>query len=164
MLEVEGVMAHEVENCGSRDQRLGMLLITGGGVTVFAADSLLRTAMHSSGRSRGNNKDNSAAVLLMVWLAFMVFNVIITPLLRMAISRNREYAADATGAQITRNPKALANALRKISTDSRVECLDKNKSMAAVCIANPRGLKEFSSELLATHPPVAERIKRLESM
>ncbi|MDL2295634.1 M48 family metallopeptidase [Lachnospiraceae bacterium OttesenSCG-928-E19] len=162
-LELEGVIAHEMAHIGNRDIRLDMLLITGVGVTVFAADILLRTAMHSSGRS-DNDKNNTGAILLMVWLAFMVFNVIITPLLRMAISRKREYAADATGAQITRNPRALASALRKISTDSRVECLDKNKSMAAVCIANPRGLKEFSSELLATHPPVAERIKRLESM
>ena len=82
----------------------------------------------------------------------------------MAISRNREYAADATGAKITRNPKALASALRKITTDSRVECLDKVKSMAAVCIAYPGGPREFISSLMATHPPVEERIKRLESM
>lgn len=161
-LELEGVIAHEMAHIGNRDIRLDMLLITGVGVTVFTADVILRLAL-SGGNSRDDNK-NSTAILLMVWLAFMVFNWIITPLLRMAISRNREYAADATGAQITRNPKALASALRKITTDSRVECLDKVKSMSAVCIAYPGGPREFASSLMATHPPVEERIKRLESM
>lgn len=161
-LELEGVIAHEMAHIGNRDIRLDMMLITGVGVTVFAADVILRAAIYG-GNNRDDNK-NSGAILLMVWLAFMVFNWIITPLLRMAVSRNREYAADATGAQITHNPQALANALRKITTDSRVECLDKVKSMATVCIANPSGPREFVSSLMATHPPVEERIKRLESM
>lgn len=161
-LELEGVIAHEMAHIGNRDIRLDMMLITGVGVTVFAADIIFRLAL-SSDRS-SDNKNNSAAILMMVWLAFMVFNWIITPLLRMAVSRNREYAADATGAHITRNPHALASALRKITTDSRVECLDKVKSMAAVCIANPSGPREFVSSLMATHPPVEKRIERLESM
>lgn len=100
----------------------------------------------------------------MVWLAFSVFNLIITPLLRMAVSRNREYAADATGAHITRNPHALASALRKITTDSRIESMDKIKSMASVCIANPAAPSKLVGDLMATHPPVATRIARLESM
>lgn len=161
-LELEGVVAHEMAHIGNRDIRLDMLLITGVGVTVFAADILLRSALYSnSGR---DEKNNTGAILLMVWLAFMVFNLIITPILRMAISRKREFAADATGAQITRNPRALADALRKITTDSRVECLDKVKSMSAACIANPGGPKEFVSSLYATHPKVEDRIARLESM
>lgn len=162
-LELEGVIAHEMAHIGNRDIRLDMMLITGIGVTVFAADIIFRLAI-SSNRSSNDSKNNSGAILLMVWLAFMVFNWIITPILRMAVSRNREYAADATGAYITRNPKALASALRKITTDSRVECLDKVKSMAAVCIAYPGGPKEFASSLMATHPPVEKRIERLESM
>ncbi|MCM1294236.1 MAG: M48 family metallopeptidase [Muribaculaceae bacterium] len=164
-LELEGVIAHEMAHIGNRDIRLDMLLITGIGVTVFAADVIGRTIMSGAARSSNDNDNKGAAVILvMVWLAFMVFNFIITPLLRMAVSRNREYAADATGAHITRNPNALASALRKISTDSRVECLDKVKSMSAACIANPGNLREFSSSLMATHPPVEKRISRLESM
>lgn len=162
-LELQGVIAHEMAHIGNRDIRLDMMLITGVGVTVFAADMIFRLAFVSGGNSE-DNKNSSAAVLLMVWMAFMVFNWIITPILRMAISRNREYAADATGAQITRNPMALASALRKITTDSRVECLDKVKSMAAICIAYPGGPREFASSLMATHPPVEKRIERLESM
>ena len=161
-LELEGVIAHEMAHIGNRDIRLDMLLITGVGVTVFAADILLRVI--ASGGARNDDNKSSGAVLMMVWLAFMVFNFLITPLLRMAISRNREYAADATGAQITRNPAALASALRKITTDSRVECLDKVKAISAMCIANPRGPREFIGDMLATHPPVEKRIARLESM
>jgi heat shock protein HtpX len=138
-----------------------MLMITGIGVTVFAADIVLRMALNSGSR---NSKDNPAAILFMVCLAFMVFNFLITPLLRMAVSRKREFAADATVAFITRNPKALASALRKISCDSRVEVLDKRKSMAVVCIANPMSQRKFFGDAFATHPKTEERIKRLESM
>lgn len=162
-IELQGVIAHEMAHIGNRDIRLDMMLITGVGVTVFAADMILRVAL-ASGHSDSDNKNSGVAVLLLVWLAFFVFNWIITPVLRMAISRNREYAADATGAQITHNPMALANALRKITTDARVECLDKVKSMSAVCIAYPGGPREFASSLMATHPPVEKRIARLESM
>ncbi|MBO4480676.1 MAG: M48 family metallopeptidase [Alphaproteobacteria bacterium] len=161
-LELEGVIAHEMSHIGNRDIRLDMLLITGIGVTVFIADALLRGITYS--RPSNDEKNNGAAVLFMVWLAFTVFNFIITPILRMAISRRREYAADACGAQITRNPKALANALRKISENSHVETLGHQNTMASVCIANPMGKKEFLGELMATHPPIKERIKRLESM
>lgn len=163
-LELESVIAHEMAHIGNRDIRLDMLLITGIGVTVFASDIILRAALSSTGNNSEDNKSNMGIVLLMVWVAFMVFNFLITPLLRMAISRKREFAADATGAFITRNPDALASALRKISCDSRVENLDKVKSMAAVCIANPMGPREFVGKLFATHPPVEERIKRLENM
>ncbi|MDR1207523.1 MAG: M48 family metallopeptidase [Rickettsiales bacterium] len=165
-LELEGVIAHEMAHIGNRDIRLDMMLVTGIGVTVFAADIVFRMIFHSGG-GRDKDKNQAAAVLFAVWLAFMVFNWIITPILRMAVSRRREFAADATGALITRNPRALASALRKISVDSRVEILDNRKSMAAVCIAPPgakSALSEFAGNLYATHPPVAERIKRLEGM
>ncbi len=161
-LELDGVIAHEMAHIGNRDIRLDMLLITGIGVTVFAADIIWHSIRYSS--HDNDRENNMGAVLLMVWLAFSVFNFIITPLLRMAISRNREFAADATGAHITRNPTALASALHKITTDARVECLDGRKSMAAVCIANPRAKHEFIGELLATHPPVEKRIERLNTM
>ncbi len=161
--ELEGVIAHEMAHIGNRDIRLDMLLITGVGVTVFIADAILRGALYAP-RDDNNEKSNGAAVLLMVWLAFMVFNWIITPILRMAISRNREFAADATGAQITRNPRALASALRKISTDSHVKCISDVKSMSAACIESPAGPREFASSLFATHPKTSVRIERLESM
>lgn len=161
-IELEGVIAHEMAHIGNRDIRLDMFIITGIGVTVFIADAILRGITYSSPRS--DDKNNSAAVMMMVWLAFTVFNVIITPILRMAISRRREYAADATGAHITRNPIALANALRKISGNSAVKSLSGQNTMASVCIANPLRNRAFLGEIFATHPPVEQRIKKLESM
>ena len=163
-LELEGVIAHEMAHIGNRDIRLDMMLVTGIGVTVFAADIIGRVVINAGHGSRDDDDNKAAAILMMVWLAFLVFNWIITPILRLAVSRNREYAADATAAQITRNPRALAMALRKITTDSRVECLDKVKSMSAMCIANPSAPKEFVGELFSTHPAPKKRIARLESM
>lgn len=160
--ELEGVIAHEMAHIGNRDIRLDMLVITGVGVTVFIANTILRNITYTNHHS--DEKNNTGAVLLMVWLAFTVFNLIITPVLRMAISRRREYAADATGAMITRNPHALADALRKISGNSHIEAIATQSAMAHICIANPGRARAFMSEILATHPPIAERIRRLEEM
>lgn len=161
--ELSGVIAHEMAHIGNRDIRIDMLIITGIGVTVFIEDIIWRNLMYGN-RSSDDEQNNNAAILYVVWLAFIVFNSIISPLLHMAISRNREYNADATGAHITRNPHALASALQKISVDSRVECLDKLKSMSSACIATPTAPRKFIGNLLATHPPIKQRIKRLESM
>ena len=166
-LELEGVIAHEMAHIGNRDIRLDMMLITGIGVTVFMADIVWRMILSSNSGRNDKNKGQMVAILFAVWLAFAIFNWIITPLLRMAVSRKREFAADATGAFITRNPHALASALRKITCDPRVKILDGRKSMATMCIADPRAksaLSEFTGSLFATHPPVAERMKRLEDM
>jgi heat shock protein HtpX len=163
--ELDGVIAHEMAHIGNRDIRLDMFLITGIGVTVFIADVLSRSIMYGNhSTSNDDNRGNNTAILTMVWLAFMVFNFIITPLLRMAVSRNREYAADATGAQITRDPKSLANALQKISSNTHVKSVDNIKSMAAIFIENPAKPNQFFSDLMATHPSVKNRIKRLNSM
>lgn len=161
-LELQGVIAHEMSHIGNRDIRLDMLLITGVGVTVFAADVLARTIVYGNHDRDDNGKNNTAAVLMMVWLAFTVFNCIVSPLLQLAVSRKREFAADACGAQITRNPQGLASALRKISEAPVVKSLSKSKSMAIACIAEPR--KAFMGDLFSTHPDTKERIKRLESM
>lgn len=161
-IELQGVIAHEMSHIGNRDIRLDMLLITGVGVTVFAADIIFRAAIYGNHGRDDNGKNSTAAVLMMVWLAFTVFNVIVSPLLQLAVSRKREFAADACGAQITRNPQALADALRKISGESLVQSLAKSKSMAIACIAEPR--RAFMGDLFSTHPSTTERIKRLESM
>lgn len=161
--ELEGVIAHEMAHIGNRDIRLDMLIITGVGVTVFLANLLWYTATYDLG-NRNKDKRNLNLALLGCWLVLTIFNVVIVPLLRMALSRNREYAADATGAQITRNPHALASALRKISGDSRLKQLDKVKTMSSVCIAFPGDSRALFSEVFATHPPIKKRIKRLETM
>ena len=162
--ELSGVIAHEMAHIGNRDIRLDMLIITGLGVTVFAADLLLRSAIHSGHTSNNRDENKTDAIILMLWLAFSAFNLIIAPIIQMAISRNREYAADSTGAFITRNPTALASALRKISGDSHIPSLNNSRGVSAICIANPGRTRAFSESLMSTHPPVEKRIQRLESM
>jgi heat shock protein HtpX len=154
--ELEGVIAHEMAHIGNRDIRMDMLIITGLGVTIFMADIIFRMAA-----AGWNKHKDRRALLFAVWGAFTVFNFIILPILRMAISRKREYLADATGASITRNPRALASALSKISQNPHVRSVEGSTTMAEAFIADPRmGL----ARLFATHPPVEERIKRLNDM
>lgn len=159
-LELEGVIAHECAHIGNRDIRLDMMIITGIGVTVFAADLIYRMAIYGGGM-RDNDDNKSGAVLLMVWLAFMIFNMLVTPILRLAVSRSREYAADATGAHITRNPMALADALRKIS--NQPQKTNRMRSVSMACITEP-GTRRFMDDMFSTHPSPEKRIARLESM
>jgi heat shock protein HtpX len=158
-IELEGVIAHEMAHIGNRDIRMDMLIITGLGVTIFTADILLRMALSSS--SDDKEKGQARAILFAVWGALAVFNFIVSPIIRMAISRKREYLADATGALITRNPRALAMALSKISGNSQVDSIGGGKMMAEAFIADPR--KSFAG-LFATHPPIEERMRRLNNM
>ena len=160
-LELEAVIAHEMGHIGNRDIRLNLIIITGLGVCAMLAEMLFRMGGHS-GR---NNKDEGAAkaAIFLIGIALLIFNFIVAPIIRMAISRTREYAADATAAYITRNPAALASALRKISEDARVEVLDESKNMAHACIydpLDPNRMAFFGS----THPPIEKRIERLNQM
>lgn len=161
-LELEGVIAHEMAHIGNRDIRLNMMIITGLSVFAFWAEMIGRSLRYPI----SNNKDSGKIkiLLLAVMLALIVFNFFVAPIIQMAISRAREYAADATGALITRNPRALASALQKISSDARVEILDGKKTMSTACIADPREPKVAFQSMLATHPPIRTRIKRLMEM
>lgn len=167
--ELETVIAHEMGHVINRD--ITLMLITVAGISFFAlAGNLLFRIMLHSGSSRSRSKNAGAAMLIILAAAVvcMVYANIIAPLIRLAISRSREYLADATAAHTTRNPLALASALRKISHDSRVESLDKMTSMAAMCIESPLsgsgGVFGFLSGLTATHPQVEKRIAALELM
>lgn len=158
-LELQAVIAHEMAHIKNRDIRLNMYIITGIGVVGMLGEIMIRMWGGSS-RSR-NDKNNIQTVLIVVGLFLLLFRFLIAPFIHMAVSRRQEYQADATGAFFTRNPQALASALKKIALDPRVEALDGSKQMAAVCIYNP--LKKLKGAL-DTHPPVEERIKRLNSM
>lgn len=162
--ELEGVAAHELAHVENRDIRL--MLITVAGISFFTlAGEICFRAAASAGRR--NSKNNGAALFLVVGIILLVYGYVIAPLIRLAVSRQREYQADATAALTTRNPGALASALAKISGDSRVEALDSRESMAAMCIANPlkkMGLFSGLSGLMSTHPPVEKRIAALREM
>lgn len=158
-LELQGVIAHEMAHIGNRDIRLNMMLISGVGIFGFLAEILFRAGSATSG---GENKNPLPIVLFASGITFFIFNLLIAPLLQMAVSRTREYAADATAAHITRHPEALASALNKITQDARVEALDSSKRMAIACIHTP--LSAEATSLFATHPPINDRIYRLKQM
>lgn len=160
--ELEAVIAHEMAHIGNRDIRLNMLIITGLGVFGFLADYLRMYVTHGHSGDKKQSQIMILAFLIMV--ALFIFNFIVAPLIRLAISRKREYAADATGALIVRNPLALASALEKISQDARVEVIDHQPKMSIACIANPRenAKRKIKDDLLSTHPNIQSRIWRLK--
>lgn len=162
--ELEGVAAHELAHVENRDIRLMLITVAGISFFTIVGEICFRIAATSGRRSK---KDNAGALFLVLGLIFMVYGYVIAPLIRLAVSRQREYQADATAALTTRNPGALASALVKISSDCRVEALDKRESMAAMCIESPlqkAGLFSSLSGLLSTHPPIEKRIAALREM
>lgn len=158
--ELEGVIAHELTHIRNRDVRLLIVSIIFVGIFAFLAEMFLRTMVFSGG-SR-NRKDGTVMIL---GLLLAVIGYFITMLFRFALSRKREYMADAGGAQLTRKPEALASALRKISTDSRIEAV-KRQDVSQLFIDNPQEKKKKKSfsfnSLFAKHPPIDERIRLLE--
>ncbi|MDD3160291.1 MAG: M48 family metallopeptidase, partial [Candidatus ainarchaeum sp.] len=160
--ELEGVIAHEIAHIKNFDIRYMMLVTVLIGIITLLSDFLLRSFFYSS---VSRNRENNQLTLLMIAVGFLL--AILTPfvgyLVRMAMSRQREYLADATGANLTKYPKGLADALRKISQDSKP--LSKiNKASAHLFISNPFKKKSFISNLFSTHPPIEDRIDKLERM
>ncbi len=155
--ELEGVIGHELGHIANRDIRLTMLVATSIGAISLMGQILIRTG--------GRGKNNKGNFLPLIGLALIIYGSIFAPLIMYALSRRREYQADATSAYMTRDPASLASALEKISQDSRVEVLDGKDSIAAACIAFPGDEKKVSlSSLFATHPPIKDRIAKLRAM
>ncbi len=158
--ELEGVIAHELSHIRNRDVRLLIISVVFVGIFAFIAESLFRS-MRFGGRGRGNKNQGAAIAIAM---ALAVVGYLLAMLFRFAISRNREYMADAGAAEMTKKPHALASALRKVSADPTIEAV-KRQDVAQMFIENPQ-VKEKSgfsfSSLFATHPPIAQRISVLE--
>jgi heat shock protein HtpX len=169
--ELQGVVAHEMGHIRNLDIRLMMVVAALVGAILLLADWSTR-AMRFGGtrRVRRGGKGSGPAVLVfvIVWIVAAVLAPIVGRLLALAVSRRREYQADATGAELTRNPLALANALEKI--EDAVEPTPAIKQGTAhLCIADPLGKKvseraSFWANLWATHPPMASRIAALKEM
>jgi heat shock protein HtpX len=158
--ELEGVIAHELSHIGNRDILLMSVVVVLVGLVSILSDALLRGM--AFGRDRENNK--SGGILAIVGLVLIILSPIIATLIKLAISRKREFLADASAALLTRYPEGLAGALEKISTYN-APLKDAHTATAHLFIANPFGNKGAAvSSLFATHPPVAERIKALRSM
>lgn len=160
--ELEGVIAHELSHIRNNDVRLMIVSIIFVGIFTFISQVAARSALYSSFAGRGNSRDNNAAGAMVMMLIIAVLGAIgyfVSLLIRLAISRKREYMADASAAEMTKNPLALASALRKISQDSHVESVSR-EDVAQLFIEHP--LKSGVSGLFATHPPIKERIRILE--
>ena len=133
------------------------------GITILLSDMFLRSMIF--GRRDSRDSGQVGAILVVVGLVLAILSPIIGEMIKLAISRKREYMADANAAVLTRYPPGLANALRKISEDSDPMIKKANKSTAHLFISNPfRKKKGFVTHLFSTHPPIKERIKRLEAM
>jgi heat shock protein HtpX len=169
-VELEGVVAHEMSHIRNYDVRLQTLVVVMAGVVALLSDWMLRSFMWGGGgRRRGRGKSGSGGgegVLVLVGLALAVLSPFIATVIQMAVSRKREFLADASAALLTRYPAGLAAALRKISADP--EPLEAaNKATAHLYIVNPlKNLKGGGgmNKLFSTHPPIEERIAALEKM
>ena len=165
--ELEAVMAHEMSHIGNYDIRIMTTVAVVVGLAALVADVMLRFTWYGAGmRSSNKNKGGGAIaiIILVIAIIFIILSPIIATVMRMALSRQREYLADSSGALLSRNPDALADALEKIAADT--EPLESaNKATAHLYIENPlREHGSFLNSLFSTHPPAAERIKILRAM
>jgi heat shock protein HtpX len=164
--ELQGVIAHEMSHVGNFDIRYAMLVGVLVGTTVLISDFFLRGLWFGGGRGggRGGGGGYIQLIMLIVAILLAILAPLFARLLQLSISRQREYLADATAVQLTRNPKGLADALQKISGDREV-LEAANRATAHLYIVNP--VKKFEKRakgLFSTHPPIEDRIEILRSM
>ncbi len=160
--ELSGVLAHELSHIGNRDMLVSTVAVVLVGFISIASDIFLRSAMW--GGNRDNDKNNNP-VLMVLAIALLVLAPLFATLLQLAVSRKREFLADASGALLTRYPEGLASALRKIGSYAAPMRTASNAT-AHLYISNPFGAKAASSfitRLFSTHPPIEARIKALLS-
>lgn len=161
--ELEGVMAHEMGHIGNRDMLVSTVAVVLAGFVAMLADFFSRAIMF------GGSDDRKSPIFLIIGIVGIILAPLAAKLMQLAISRRREYLADATGALTTRYPEGLASALEKISAHSQ-PMHRASHATAHLFISDPfalagaRGLGSWLSGLFASHPPAEERIKRLREM
>ena len=168
--ELQGVIAHEMAHILNRDVQYAVLVAVGAGLIAVFAEIMTRISRlffySGSSKSKKDSKGGHGALLIIVgvvWLLAAILAPLVAYLVRMAISREREYLADATAAQLTRNPKGLASALGKIEGHAHLK--EKNTATEHLFIINPnRSFSEFASDLTSTHPATSLRIERLMNL
>jgi heat shock protein HtpX len=172
--ELQAVVAHEMSHIRNYDIRLMTVIAAMMGAILLLSDWARRGLFWGGGgRRKSRSSDGSgggplALILLALWIVGVILAPLISQLMAMAVSRKREYLADASGAELTRNPIGLAHALQKLENASAPTASIK-RGAAHLCIVDPLGrrvnAKEgFSAELFGTHPPMAKRIVALEAM
>ena len=168
--ELQGVVAHEMSHIRNLDIRVMTTIAALAGAVVLLSDWARRAMWHggSRGGRRGKGSGGLGIVVFVLWIITVILAPILAQLLAMAVSRQREYLADATGAELTRNPAGLAAAFKKIEMSVAPTKAIK-RGTAHLCIADPLGRKMdlrqgFWGDLLATHPPMHLRISKLNQM
>ncbi|MBU1203827.1 MAG: zinc metalloprotease HtpX [Nanoarchaeota archaeon] len=161
--ELEGVIAHEMSHIKNYDIRVMTIVVMLVGIVAILSNVFIRSLWFGGGRSRDNRGGgNLGMILMLVGIALAILSPLIAQLIKFAISRKREYLADASGAMLTRHPSGLASALKKIAADHN-QLKTATNATAHLFISNPFKKKSFSA-LFSTHPPIEERVKRLEEM
>ena len=162
-LELEGVVAHEISHIKNRDILVMTIVVTLVGMIAMISDVMMRGSFRSGKGDRENN-----GIVLMIGIIFALLAPLIAKIIQMAISRKREFLADASGAEITRHPQGLADALKKISQQG-MKMKKAGTATAHLFISSPFGDEKktkinFLERIFSTHPPIQERIKILEEM
>jgi heat shock protein HtpX len=166
--ELEGVVAHELSHVKNYDIRLMSIVTVLVGLVALLSDWMLRMSFYGGSKKR-NSKDSGQlqVIIIVLGFAFALLSPIIAQLVKLAISRRREFLADASASGMTKNPEGLAKALEKISTD-RNPLKAANKATAHLYISNPlkntHGKVGLFSKMFMTHPPVKERIAALRNL
>ena len=162
--ELEGVVAHELTHVRNYDIRMMMFVVILVGVIALLSDLFLRSMIYGRGRDEKKVGGMIGAIIILIGLVLAILSPLIAQLIKLAVSRQREFLADADGALLSRNPVGLANALKKIRDDKEPLVEAANKATAHLFIENPlRSFRGKVNMLFQTHPPIDERIKRLES-
>lgn len=164
--ELEGVLAHELSHIGNKDMLVSTIAVVLAGFIAMLSDFFMRWTWFGGGRSNNNEDNRLQGILMIVGIVLAILAPIAASLMQLAVSRKRESLADASGALLTRNPGALADALLKISQDPH-QLQTANNATAHLYIVNPfkgRSATKFLTKLFMTHPPIEERVKALREM
>ncbi len=161
--ELEGVIGHELAHIKNYDIRLSAVVTVMVGLVVMISDFFSRTLFWGGLKKDNDNKSSASAILMLVGLIFVILSPIFGKLMQLAISRKREFLADATSVEFTRNPEGLISALIKISNDPD-ELEFASNSSAHLYIVNPFKEKKKTSNIWSTHPSLEDRVSALRSL
>ncbi|MBU6389129.1 M48 family metallopeptidase [Patescibacteria group bacterium] len=158
--ELSGVLAHELSHVGNEDIRLMSLVMVIGGMIALLSDFMLRSMWWGGGRRRDNESGNLNAILMLIAIVLALLAPLAATLIQLAISRKREFQADANGVLLTRYPEGLISALQKIEADNE-PLAEANKATAHMYFSNPLSAGAIAN-LFSTHPPLEDRIAALK--
>ena len=159
--ELEGVLAHELSHIKNYDILLSTIISVFVGFVVIVSDFTLRFGFLGKRSNDNDSRSSLDIILFIVGLIFLILSPLFTKLIQLAISRKREYLADATAVEFTRNPNGLISALKKLQTDTTT-MKNVSKATAHMYINEPDKKQREKTNLFSTHPPISERIARLE--